>query len=123
MRPSTFGYPHNVIQEYVRLKIFTTRGRDEYGTVRIPYWGKTIISGVAGRTIKPDGTVVELKKEDVFNKVVERKKGGPKVQAISAVEPGSIIEYRFVKNIGEYARAQCQAMDTFLLRRKRQRGQ
>lgn len=53
---ATFGYPVNVITEYVQLKIYTARGKDKYGTVEIPYWGKIIISGVEGRTIEPDGS-------------------------------------------------------------------
>jgi hypothetical protein len=103
---ATFGYPHNVIHDYMRLKIFTARGRDKYATVQIPFWGKTVISNVAGRTVKPDGSIIELKKEDVFEKVIEKRKGGPKTQTISfalpAVEPGSIIEYRYTKNVGEF---------------------
>ncbi|MGA8030267.1 MAG: DUF3857 domain-containing protein [Bryobacteraceae bacterium] len=102
---ATFGYPHNVITEYFRLKIFTTRGVDKYGNVRIPYWGKTIVSGVAGRTIKPDGTIVDLTKDAIFDKVIVRD-NGVKVKVVSfampGVGPGAIIEYRFTKNIGEF---------------------
>ena len=101
---STFGYPVNVITEYVQLKIYTARGKDKYGTVQIPYWNKNNISSVEGRTIKPDGTILELSKDAIFNKVVEKGKG-VKVRVISfampGVEPGSIIEYRWTKNVGE----------------------
>ncbi|MBV9223013.1 MAG: DUF3857 domain-containing protein [Acidobacteriaceae bacterium] len=102
---ATFGYPHNVISEYVRLKIFTDRGKNKYGTVQIPYWGKSIISEVAGRTIKPDGSIVELGKDAIFKDVVV-KKSGRKVKVVSfampAVEPGVIIEYRWTNNVGEF---------------------
>jgi hypothetical protein len=56
-------YPHNVISEYIRLKIFTDRGKDKYGTVQIPYSGKTTIYAVEGRTIRPDGSIIELSKD------------------------------------------------------------
>lgn len=102
---ATYGYPENVITEYVRLKIFTDRGKDKYGTVEIPYWGKNLIGDVAGRTIKPDGTIVELGKDAVFRKTVVKGNGvSVKVVAFAmpAVEPGCIIEYRWRKNVGEY---------------------
>lgn len=102
---STFGYPVNVITEYVQLKIYTARGKDKYGTVQIPYWGKSIISGVEGRTIKPDGTILELGKDAIFDKVIEKRKG-IKTKVVSfampGVEPGAVIEYRYMRNVGEF---------------------
>lgn len=56
------------------------------------------ISGIAARTIKPDGTIVEMKKDAVFDREVV-KMNGVKVKAknfaLPAVTPGSIIEYRW----------------------------
>lgn len=102
---STFGYPVNLITEYVRLKIYTARGKDRYGTIQIPYWGNNVISGVEGRTIKPDGTVLELGKDAIFDKMIEKRKG-IKTRVVSfampGVEPGAIIEYRWTKNVGEF---------------------
>jgi hypothetical protein len=102
---ATFGYPVNIWTEYVRLKIYTERGKEKYGTVQIPYWNKNIISGVEGRTITRSGTVLELKKDAIFDKVIEKSKG-VKVKVISfampGVEPGAIIEYRWTKNVGEF---------------------
>ncbi len=102
---SGFGYPHNVISEYVRLKIFSERGRDKYGSVTLPYWGKSTISNVEGRTVKPDGAVIELKKDAIFDKVLVNKRGfKTKVItfALPGIEVGSIIEYRWTMNIGEF---------------------
>src|SRR5690349_23165886 len=59
-----------VLNHYVRIKIFTERGRDEHSKVDIPYAGNTKIKDVAARTIKADGTILELAKEDVIEKVV-----------------------------------------------------
>jgi hypothetical protein len=101
---ATFGYPVDVITEYVRLKIYTARGKEKYGTVQLPYWGKGAISSIEGRTIKPDGTVVDLKRDAIFDKVVEKQKGfKTKVVsfALPGVEPGAIIEYRWTHNLGE----------------------
>lgn len=101
---STFGYPTNVISEYVRLKIFTDRGKEKYGTVQIPYYGKSSIGSVEGRTIRPDGSIVNMSKDAIFNKVVERKSGfRTKVVsfALPAVEAGAIIEYRWTNDAGD----------------------
>ncbi len=96
------GYAQNTVDEYVRLKIFSERGKD-FANVQIPYFGKQQISRVQGRTIRPDGTVVPLSKDAIFDKVLER--AGQKTKVISfalpAVEPGSIVEYRFTRNEGE----------------------
>ncbi|HYE14665.1 MAG TPA: DUF3857 and transglutaminase domain-containing protein [Pyrinomonadaceae bacterium] len=96
------GEPATVLNHYVRIKIFTERGRESQSKIDI-YAPKISdreirIKDIAGRTIKPDGTVVELKKEDIFERDVV-KMSGLKVKAKSfampAVEPGSIIEYRW----------------------------
>lgn len=91
-------YPQTVLMHYLRIKVFTERGRDQQSTVSIPYMGKTHISDISGHTIKPDGTVLDLKRDAVFDKDVI-KAGGLKVKsksfAMPGVEPGSIIEYRW----------------------------
>jgi hypothetical protein len=100
------GSNQNVQISYLRIKIFTDRGREKYSDVKIEYLNKSHISDVAGRTIHPDGAIVDLKKDAIFDKV-EVKKGGLKVKVVSfalpSVEPGSIIEYRWQENKGEIA--------------------
>jgi len=96
------GYAKNTVREYVRLKIFTERGK-EFGNVQIPYFRNSSVYNVQGRTVHADGSIVELSKDSVFDKVIEKR--GSKTRVISfampAVEPGSIIEYTFTKNEGE----------------------
>lgn len=96
------SYAQNVVREYVRLKIFTDRGK-EYGNVQLPYFGQHRIYDVQGRTIHPDGSIIELRKDAIFSKVLEKRGRKTKVVtfAMPAVEPGSIIEYRFTTNEGE----------------------
>ena len=96
------GTPRTVLTHYVRIKIFTERGRESQGRVDIHFGkvGRTNIQikDIAGRTIKSDGTMVELKKEDIFERTIV-KASGVKVKAKSfvmpSVEPGAIIEYRW----------------------------
>jgi len=88
--------PQTVLYHYLRIKVFDQRGCKTQGTQDIPFFGKHAILDVAGRTIKPDGTIVELKKDAVFQRDIV-KVGGIKIKAVSfampAVEPGVIIEY------------------------------
>src|SRR5919197_429180 len=96
------GEPATVLNHYVRIKIFNDRGREAQSKVDIPAFkvrGREYkIKDIAARTIKPDGTVGELKPEDVFERDVI-KANGLKVKAKSfampGVEPGAIIEYRW----------------------------
>ena len=90
--------PRTVLNHYIRIKIFTERGRESQSKIDITYLNNTDIKDIAARTIKPDGTIVELKKADVFEKTIV-KLSGIKLKAKSfvmpAVEPGAIIEYRW----------------------------
>lgn len=90
--------PQTVLYYYLRIKVFNQRGCESQGTQDIPYAGKRTIVDVAGRTIKPDGTIIELKKDAIFRRDIV-KASGLKVKAVSfampAVEPGAILEYRW----------------------------
>ena len=79
--------PHTVLTHYVRMKIFTDRGREKHSTIDLPFAGKNRIADIAGRTIKPDGSILDLKKDAVFERTL-LKVGGLKVQAKSFAMPG-----------------------------------
>jgi hypothetical protein len=87
-----------VFYHYVRLKIFDEKGKEQAATIDIPFNNKTSILGVAGRTIKADGTEVELKKDSIYERDLVRA-GKTRIRvksfAMPAVEPGSIVEYRW----------------------------
>jgi hypothetical protein len=91
-----------VISNYIRIKVFTERGRESQSKIEIPF-GKVFrrdsrLRDIAARTIKPDGTIIEVKKEDIFERTVVRLSGVKwkvKSFAMPGVEPGSIIEYRW----------------------------
>src|SRR5438034_440332 len=108
-----------IFNHYVRIKVFTERGRESQSKVDIPFgnlFGTEIrIKDIAARTIKPDGAIIELKKEDVFERTIV-KANGLKVKAksfaIPSVEPGCIVEYRWrevrVQQDANYIRLQFQ---------------
>ncbi|MGB8507529.1 MAG: DUF3857 domain-containing protein [Pyrinomonadaceae bacterium] len=102
------GAPRTVLEHYIRIKVFTERGRESQSKVDIlaqKVGNREIkITDVAGRTIKPDGTIVELKKEDVFERTIIRTSGlklKAKSFSMPGVEPGAIIEYRWRETRGD----------------------
>jgi transglutaminase-like putative cysteine protease len=87
----------DTIDEYMRIKIFTQEGTKE-GHVEIPFVKQNEnVSYVAGRTIRPDGTIVNFDGQAQETTVL--KQGGFKVLVKSFtlpdVQPGCIIEYRY----------------------------
>jgi hypothetical protein len=86
------------LRHYIRIKIFTERGKESQSKIDLPYLGSTQIKDIAARVVKTDGSIVELKKGDIFERTIV-KTSGVKVKAKSfalpGVEPGAIIEYRW----------------------------
>jgi hypothetical protein len=104
-----------VLRHYVRIKVFTERGKESQSKIDIPYLADNRITDIAGRTIKPDGSIVELKNDAVFDRTIVKVSGlklKAKSFAMPAVEPGVIIEYRWreVRNdqIANYLRLNFQ---------------
>ena len=70
------GDLQTVLHHYVRIKIFNDRGREAFSKIDIPYGrvegiGFDVkIKDIAARTTKPDGSVVELKGSDIFERDV-----------------------------------------------------
>lgn len=89
---------------YLRVKIFTERGRDAFARVDIPHLGSVHVYDVEARTVRPDGSAVEVKKGDIFERDIV-KTNGLKVRAVSfsppALERGSIVEYRWRESHGD----------------------
>lgn len=92
------------LRHYVRVKIFTERGREKYSKFDVPYTKGMKIKELAARVIKADGTITEIGKEDIFEREII-KAGGIKVKAksfaIPNIEPGVIVEYRYKETIND----------------------
>lgn len=83
---------------YLRIKVFTDKGIKDYSSVELPSGPRLIVTGVSARTIKPDGTIVELKKDDIVEREqlrAGRRKYRARVINFPGVEKGSIVEYRY----------------------------
>ncbi|HMJ07360.1 MAG TPA: DUF3857 domain-containing protein, partial [Pyrinomonadaceae bacterium] len=92
------------LKHYVRVKIFTEKGREQYSKFDIPYRKGTKIKDLQARVIKADGTTVEIRKEDIFEREIV-KASGVKIKAksfaVPNIEPGVIIEYRYKETIND----------------------
>ncbi|HKP82930.1 MAG TPA: DUF3857 domain-containing protein [Pyrinomonadaceae bacterium] len=91
-----------IFNHYIRVKVFTDRGRESQSKVDLIYGrifrNEIKINDIAARTIKPDGSIVELNKKDIFDRTVVKTSGlkyKARSFAMPAVEPGCIIEYRW----------------------------
>ncbi|HEY2962056.1 MAG TPA: DUF3857 and transglutaminase domain-containing protein [Pyrinomonadaceae bacterium] len=108
-----------IFNHYLRVKVFTDRGRESQSKIDLPFGnlfgGQIKIQDIAARTIKPDGSIVELNKKDIFERTIIKASGlkmKAKSFAMPSVEPGCIIEYRWrevrVKENAHYLRLQFQ---------------
>ncbi len=86
------------LKHYVRVKIFTERGREKYSKFDIPFTRGMKIKDIAARVIKADGSAVEIGKQDIFEReIVKANKAKIKAKsfAVPNIEPGVIVEYRY----------------------------
>jgi hypothetical protein len=87
-----------IMKHYVRVKIFTERGREKYSKIDIPYIKGMKIKNIMARVIKPDGSIVELAKTDVFDREItktDKIKVKAKSFAVPNIEQGVVVEYRY----------------------------
>jgi hypothetical protein len=87
-----------IMKHYVRVKIFNERGREKYSKIDIPFVKGMKVKDIMARVIKPDGTIVELNKNDVFEREIvkaDKVKVKAKSFAVPNIEPGVIVEYRY----------------------------
>ena len=87
-----------ILRHYVRVKIYTDKGREDFSKRDIPFLKGSRIKDVEARVIKPDGTVVYLNKEDVLEREIVKANGfkiKAKTFALPGLEVGSVIEYRY----------------------------
>lgn len=83
---------------FVRIKVFDRKGIDALLLTRIPYAREQPLRGLAARVVRPDGSAIEVGKDDIFTRELLRV-GREALLAKSfswpALEPGCIIEYQY----------------------------
>jgi hypothetical protein len=90
---------HTTTDVYLRLKVYTNEGVDKVAKIQIPYSKEDdSVGGIEARTIKPNGTILELKRQDIFDREIV-KAGNIRTRVKSfappGLEPGDIVEYRY----------------------------
>ena len=94
--------PHE--DNYVRIKILTEEGR-KYADVEIPFFkGNGDIVNMRGRTIKPDGSIVNFQGQ-AFEKELAKGRGVrylAKTFTLPDVQVGGIIEYFYTVDLKEH---------------------
>lgn len=83
--------------DYLRIKILTEEGR-KYADVEIPYEsGFTDVGSIHGRTIEPDGSIVDFEGKAFTKSIVKAR--GEKIRAktftLPAIQVGCVIEYYY----------------------------
>lgn len=85
---------------YVRIKIFTENGREKYSKVDIQYPKGIKIKNLEARVIKPDGSIIEVNEDDIFEREIAKADGAKlkaKSFAVPNIDKGVIVEYRYKK--------------------------
>lgn len=94
------------LKHYVRVKIYTERGREQFSRHDVVFTKGTRVKDVEARVTKPDGTTTFLKKEDVLEREIVKASGlkvKAKTFALPGLEVGSIVEYRYKEVVDEGA--------------------
>ena len=72
VRVDDSGTDNLIMKHYIRVKIFTERGREKYSKIDIPFVKGMKIKDILARVIKADGTIVELAKTDIFEREIAK---------------------------------------------------
>jgi Domain of Unknown Function with PDB structure (DUF3857) len=89
-------------KHYVRVKIYTERGREKFSKFDVPFLKGVKIKDLAARVIKADGSTVDIKPEDIFEREIVKIDGAKlkaKSFAVPNIEPGVIVEYKYKETI------------------------
>lgn len=92
------------VVSYFRVRVYSDRGVEDLSKIELPYRRNSAIRSIEARTIKPDGTILELNRKDVYDReVLKAGKTRVKVKAFAppGLEKGAIVEYRFRQVIDE----------------------
>lgn len=94
------------LRHYVRIKLFTERGREDFARHDVTFTKGTRIKDFEARVTKPDGTTAFVDKEQVLERDIVKANGfkvRAKTIAFPGLEVGSIVEYRYKEVIDDAA--------------------
>lgn len=91
------GNYQSVLNRHKRIKILTKAGLEECTDIAIPYvhiGSREYVHKIMAQTIHPDGTIIPLKKEDIFRERIN-KSWSKVIFAFPDAKAGSVIEYSY----------------------------
>lgn len=94
------------LRHYVRIKIFTEKGREDFARHDVNFTKGTKIKDFEARVTKPDGSVSYAGKDDVFERDIVKANGfkvKAKTIAFPGLDVGSVVEYRYKEVIDDAA--------------------
>jgi len=59
-----------IFRHYLRVKVFTARGVESQSRVDLTHFGKDKITDIFARTIKADGSILDLKKDAILERAL-----------------------------------------------------
>ncbi len=83
---------------YVRAKIFSEAGIEEFSKIDLAYATGWFISDVKARVINPDGSITDLNRKEVYKREVYKDgefESNAKSFSLPGLQVGSIVEYRW----------------------------
>jgi hypothetical protein len=86
------------LRHYVRIKLFTEKGRDDFARHDVAFTKGTRIKDFEARVTKPDGSTALVNKNDVLERDIVKANGfkvKAKTVAFPGLEVGSVIEYKY----------------------------
>lgn len=90
------------IDTFIRVKVYNERSLEKLAKIEIFYHRDERIQDLVARTHRPDGTIVELGRKDIFDRdVIKTGDYRQKVKAFAppGLEVGAIVEYRYTRII------------------------
>jgi hypothetical protein len=95
--PFAFDIPWSTFSEHIVLKILSEGGK-RYANIKIPFWKDWELLDLKARTIKPNGQIIELDKENVyevsyFPEYILYSDRYAITFAFPAVDTGCVLEY------------------------------
>lgn len=102
------SYATHRVENYIRIKIYNQRGAEKWGDVKIPYYSemKISIADIRARTIKPDGSIIDIKGNTIRDTTIMKEGRRNRIQAknfaFPGLEPGAVIEYQFTEVYTEF---------------------
>jgi hypothetical protein len=93
----------SVFERHKIIKIFNLKG-ERFANVMLPYYPRVTIESIQARTISPSGKITIIDEEDIFDVnlypgFIFYSDQRAKIFTMPAIEPGSIVEYRYKVNI------------------------